>query len=155
MCRAWVTRNVPEVGLPRLPGVALTGLIWRWAYGLTTDQAACAVGTSYSVATHAFQRVSLAAALEAWEAQKGLILGGTVELDETSARTQRVGSSTRVTSSDGMATTFVGPGHMYVRYCGAMSRGTRDFVLCEMPDALTAVSHDGKPGPPAQISLAE
>ena len=154
-CRAWVSRDVPEVRLPKLKDDAIAALIWCWAYGLTTDLAACAVGVSYSAATHAFQRFSLAAALEAWEAQKGLILGGTVELDETSARTQRVGSSTRVTSSDGMATTFVGPGHMYVRYCGAMSRGTRDFVLYEMPDALTAVSHDGKPGPPAQISLAE
>ena len=60
-----------------------------------------------------------------------------------------------MTSSDGMSTTFVGPGHIYVRFCGALSRGTRDFVLYEMPDVLTAVSPDGKAGPPAPISLAE
>ena len=130
------------MGLPRLPGIAIAGLIWCWAYGLATDQAARAVGTSYSAAAHAFQRFSLAAASEAWEAQKGLVLGGTAEMDETSARTHRLGVSETATSSDGMSTTFVGPGRVFARFCGALSRGTRDFVLYEMPDALTAVSRD-------------
>ena len=144
-CRAWAPRGVLEVGIPRLPDIAIAGLIWRWAYGLTTDQAACAVGPSYSAATHAFQRSSSAAALAAWEAQEGLVLGGTAEMGETFARTHRLGVSGAATSPDGMSATFVGAGRIYVRFCGALPRGTRDFVLYGIPDALTAVLHDGKP----------
>ena len=60
-----------------------------------------------------------------------------------------------MTRSDGMATTFVGLGPVYVQNCGAVSTGARDFDMYKIPDSLAAATRDGQPRPPALISLAE
>ena len=100
-CRAWVSRNLPEVGLPLLKDAVIAQLTRCWAYGLATNQAAFAAGTSYDASTHAFRRFNLAATLEAWGPQRGLILEGAVELDEASARTHRVGRRAHFKSPNG------------------------------------------------------